>query len=70
MRVVRFPDLNGLSGNEKSAQFSALKITEVSEEQSAKAPLRISVTFSPIMTEVRPEQSEYLLLVDYQYYTL
>ena len=37
---------------------------------NTKALLSIAVTLFGIVTLVRPLQPEYLLLVDYQYYTL
>ena len=43
---------------------------EVREEQLAKAMSPILVTELGIVTEVRLVQPLYLLLVDYQYYTL
>ena len=45
-------------------------VTEVRPVQPEKEPAPIVVTELPMMTEVRPVQNAYLLLVDYQYYTL
>ena len=45
-------------------------VTEVKPEQPLKAKDPMLVTLLPIVTEVKLEQLEYLLLVDYQYYTL
>ena len=45
-------------------------VTEVRPVQPEKEPAPIVVTELPMMTEVRPVQPAYLLLVDYQYYTL
>ena len=39
-------------------------------EQSEKTSASMIVTLFGIMTDARLEQYEYLLLVDYQYYTL
>ena len=45
-------------------------VTEVRNEQLEKAYSPILVTELGIVTEVRLLQKAYLLLVDYQYYTL
>ena len=44
-------------------------VTEVRPVQPLKASQPILVTELGMATEVRPVQPEYLLLVDYQYYT-
>ena len=43
---------------------------EVRSEQLQNAYFPMLVTELGMVTEVRPEQSENVLLVDYQYYTL
>ena len=45
-------------------------VTEVKLEQSMKAQNPILLTEFPIFKDIKFLQPEYLLLVDYQYYTL
>ena len=45
-------------------------VIEVKPLQPRKHPTLNEVTDEGIVTEVKPSQSKYLLLVDYQYYTL
>ena len=59
----------------KKAQFPRLVTElgismEVKPEQKRNASSPIIVTELGISIEVKPEQPKYLLLVDYQYYTL
>ena len=45
-------------------------VTDVKPVQPEKAEVPKLVTELGIVTDVKPVQPEYLLLVDYQYYTL
>ena len=45
-------------------------VIDVKPEQPEKAPSPILVTEFGIVIDVKPVHSPYLLLVDYQYYTL
>ena len=45
-------------------------VRDVKPEQPLKAECSIDVTELGMVMDVKPEQLAYLLLVDYQYYTL
>ena len=59
----------------QSSRESYISLSEATDidskhEQPKKAPPPMLFTELPIVTEVKPLHPEYLLLVDYQYYTL